>query len=231
MGMVSESRSSPLSTTVDRAGKVLALLAQQPNGLGINQLARELNTQRAPLGRILQSLIGHRLVRRDANKRYHLGVGTLELARAYSSRLPTGLESVLSALADETNMTAMLIDVVGPLMTTVLAKTPTTPEEHVFTPPGFRHPEGPLSMRVALEALQPEQATDSDEVRDARARGFAVGLGKVMPGRYGAAMVVPGSADGTAALVVSLVSFRPFNPDEVAEPLHRAVQTIAFSAT
>jgi DNA-binding IclR family transcriptional regulator len=218
------------STTVDRAGTLLLLLARHPDGLGISHLARELDTQRAPLGRILQSLMRHRLVRRDENKKYLLGVGTLELAHAYSSRLPGGLDAVLAALAEQTEMTAMLIEADGDVMTTVLAKTPSTAAEHVYTPPGFRHPSGPLSIRNALAAHLPPRDDDSDEVREARRRGYAVGLGKIMPGRYSAAVAVPGTVTSTSPLIVAVVSFREFDPEAVGEPLIRAAQTIAFTS-
>ncbi|RGE17638.1 helix-turn-helix domain-containing protein [Leucobacter sp. wl10] len=227
--MTAEPGAAPISTTVDRAGELLHLLAQHTEGLGINQLARALNTQRAPIGRILQALVRHRLVHRDANKRYHLGAGVLELAHAYSSRFPAGLESILSALADETGMTAMLIDADGDEMTTVLAKTPTSSALHVYTPPGFRHPEGPLTIRTALAATRPETENEAPEVREARSRGFALGLGKIMPGRYSAAAVVPGSAVSGKPLVLALVSFREFDVDSVGEPLMRAAQAIAYS--
>ncbi|MEV4954790.1 helix-turn-helix domain-containing protein [Paenarthrobacter nitroguajacolicus] len=227
--MGAEAKTSQLSTTVDRAGELLHLLALSPEGLGINQLSRDLDTQRAPIGRILQALMRHRLVHRDANKRYFLGVGTLELANAYTSRFPSGLESVLATLADETDMTAMLIEAEGEEMTTVLAKPPSSSAVHVFTPPGFRHPPGPLSMRTALAAAQPARADDSEEVRKARERGFAVGRGNTVPGRYGAAAVVPGTVAKGAPLILVLVAFDDFDQEAIREPLLRAATTIAYS--
>lgn len=220
--------SSATSTTVDRAGALLRLLAQHPEGLGVTQLTRELNTQRAPLYRILRALIAHRLVSRDPHKRYVLGAGTLELARAYSSRLPPDVETVLAALANETGMTAMLISADDGAMTTVATRTPTTSAEHVYTPPGFLHPGTGLSMQVAIDALRPPRDDDPEETRDARRRGYAVGMGKVMPGRYGAAAVVPGSISASSALVLALASFRTFDADAVGEPLLRSAETIGF---
>ena len=225
---MNEKKPGALSTTVDRAGLLLQLLAQHPRGVGINELARELDTQRAPLGRIIRALMEHRLVDRDQNKRYMIGAGALALAHAYSARYPGGVDSVLGVLANDTGMTAMLVDVTNDVMTTVLAKTPPTSAEHVYTPPGFRHPDGPLAMRVALAALNPAAPEDSDAVRDARRLGFAVGHGKVVPGRHGAAAVVPGSVTATSGLVVALVSMRDFDPEAVREPLLRAAESIAI---
>lgn len=225
---MTEKTSSALSTTVDRAGLLLQLLAQHPRGLGINQLARELDTQRAPLGRIIRALMEHRLIDRDQSKRYFIGAGALALAHAYSARYPGGLDSLLGALANDSGMTAMLIDVTDDVMTTVLAKTPSASAEHVYTPPGFRHPDGPLPMRVALDALKPPEPDDSEDVREARRLGFAVGHGNVVPGRQGAAAVIPGSVTATSALVIALVTFRAFEAEAIREPLLRAAQSIAL---
>jgi len=216
-----------VSTTVERAGALLRLLAQNPKGLGITHLTRELHTQRAPLYRILQALQSHGLVRRNERKQYLLGVATLELARAYSSQFPTGVEAILAAVADETGMTATLSSADDDVLTTIVSKTPRTNGEHVFTPPGFRHPRGPLSLRIAVEALQPPRDSDAEDVQEARRLGYAIGRGTVVQSRYGVSAVVPGSGDSGAILVLSLVTLREFDHLTVAEPLLRAVQALS----
>jgi len=223
------SSTAQLSTTVDRAGALLRLLAQHPQGLGITRLTKELGTQRAPLYRILQALIEHGLVRRDARKQYLLGVGTLELARAYAAQFPSGIEAMLAALADETGMTATLVSVSGEELTTAFAKVPSTSEAHVYTPPGFRHPSGRLSMRIALEALAPPSDDDPEDVRDTRRLGYAVGHGEVVPSRYGAAAVVPGSGESGAILIVALVTLRDFEHTAIGEPLLRTARAIGHT--
>lgn len=229
-GAVSRSNSSPqVSTTVDRAGALLQLLAANPEGLGITVLTRHLNTQRAPLYRILEALIKHRLVRRDEQKRYALGVGTLQLARAFSAQFPAGVDQMLATLADETETTASLISVDGDVLTTIAAKTPNTSAAHVYTPPGFQHPDGPLSMRIALAALNPPSDDDSDEVRQARELGYAVGHGRVVHARYGMSAVVPGLAEGASPVVLALVSLNDIDHERLAEPLLRTAQLIGLS--
>ncbi|WP_172299712.1 helix-turn-helix domain-containing protein [Pseudoruegeria sp. HB172150] len=218
-----------VSTTAQRAGALLLLLAQHPRGLGITHLARELNTQRAPLYRILEALQSQGLVRRNDRKQYLLGVATLELARAYSSQFPTGVESILAMLANETGMTATLTSDDDDVLTTIVSKTPGTNGEHVFTPPGFRHPSGPLSLRVAVQALQPPRDDDPEEVREARRLGYAVGRGTVVQSRYGVSAVVPGSGESGAILVLSLVTLRAFDHRTVAEPLLRSVQELSHA--
>jgi len=217
-----------VSTTVDRAGALLVLLAENPAGLGITDLTRRLGTQRAPLYRILQALIEHRLVRRDPQKRYLLGVGTLQLARAYEAQLPTGVEPVLRRLADETGLTASLVSADGDVLTTILSTPPSTDGEHVFTPPGYRHPEGPLAIRMALAASRPPEPDELDEVTAARSRGYAIA--RTAAGRmpYAIATVVPSTEAGTV-VILALVSLGPFEVERAAEPLVQAAQVIAHS--
>lgn len=217
-----------LSTTVARAGALLQLLAEHPEGLGITVLTRHLGTQRAPLYRILEALIRSRLVRRDEQKRYLLGSGTLQLARAYSTQFPAGIEQILAELANEAGITATLIATEGDALTTVVSMTPSTNAEHVFTPPGFRHPDGPLATRIALLAARPPEDDDPSEVAEARERGYAVARGAVVPVRYAVAAVVPDTQRSGAPWVVALVSLDDFDPDAVSGPLLHTVQLLGF---
>lgn len=218
-----------VSTTVDRAGALLQLLAQHPEGLGITQLTRELGTQRAPLYRILQALAKHELVHRDARKQYLLGVGTLGLARAYSQQLPVGLEPQLQALADETGMSATVNTVDGDSITVVAARTPARNGEFVVTQPGFRHPVPPDSMRAAVAALEPPRDDDPEIVVEARRLGYAVGRGHAIASRYGVTAVVAGSAaHSRPVLILNLASIQPFEHERVAAPLLRTAQAIGL---
>ena len=228
---LSDERSGPqVATTVDRAGALLQLLAAHPEGLSITVLTRHLNTQRAPLYRVLEALIKHRLVWRDEQKRYLLGVGTLHLARAYSAQLPAGLEPVLQDLADEVRMSASVNAVDGDAVTVVAAATPSRGGEYVFTPTGFVHPIVPTSMRAAIDALAPPAEDDGPRVVEARQLGFAVGRAETIASRYGVTAVVPGTAPSGTLLLLNLASLHPVDLDVVGEPLLRTAEAIALRA-
>ncbi|WP_191905672.1 helix-turn-helix domain-containing protein [Microbacterium caowuchunii] len=219
----------PFSTTVARAGEVLHLLAESPAGIGITDLTRRLNTQRAPLYRILEALIRHRLVSRDDQKRYRLGVGTIQLARAYSAQFPAGMEQMLRDLANEAEITATLVSADGDVLTTVVSVTPSTNAEHVFTPPGFRHPMGPLATRIAIEASRPPAEGDSEAVRDARKKGYAVAQGTVAPVRFAVAAAVPSASATGSTLAVALVSLEDFDADAIAPSVVRTAQLLSMT--
>lgn len=229
--MSETSSSGKVSTTVARAVALLKLLAQRPEGMGVTALTRELGTQRAPLYRILEALHRDQLVRRDDHKRFLLGVGTLELAHAFRSQFDGGVEPILRSLADETGLTASLVAVDrGDTLTTVMSVTPSTIAEHVFTPPGFRHPDGPLASRIALlAALEPREG-EWPEVQEARERGFAVATRAANPvSRYAVAVAVPRPADERPTMVLTLLSLSDFDADAAAEALLRDAPLVGMA--
>ncbi|MGO2110703.1 MAG: helix-turn-helix domain-containing protein [Pseudoclavibacter sp.] len=226
---MTESKPKAVSTTVERAGALLKLLVENPDGLGVAALTRELDTQRAPLYRILEALQRHQLVRRDERKRYLLGAGTLELAHAFSAQFERGVESLLRRLADETALTASLLTADGhDTLTTIMSITPSTVAEHVFTPPGFRHPAGKLASRVALYASRPPEPDEWPEVAEARERGYAVATTAASI-RYAVSVVVPGTAKAGSALVLTLLSINEFDDEAAGDALLRAVPMIGVA--
>ncbi|GGH40912.1 MarR family transcriptional regulator [Microbacterium album] len=160
------------STTVDRSIRLLFELAQHPDGLTVSELARRLDTQRPPLYRQLRSLMEARLVRRTENKLYQLGVGVLELARAFADPFTERARPALQQAADATGHSAMLNFAEGDALVLALSATPRAAGMHLSTPVGFVYPEGPIAPRVAMLAARPP-APDEDEVVTAtRARGY-----------------------------------------------------------
>lgn len=217
-----------VSTTVARAMRLMDLLADRPEGVTLAELTRALDTQRAPLYRILAALMQSSLVHRDQHLRYRLGVGVIRLARAYASQFPAGMEQVLSELANEVGVTVTLVSAEEDVLTTIVSVTPSTSSEHVFTPPGFQHPDGPLASRIALHAAQPPSEDDTEQIVEARRRGFAIARAALRePVRYAAAAAVPGSVSGNSGLIVALVSLQDFDAENVGPQLLRAAELLS----
>lgn len=225
--MASE-KSAAVSTTVDRAGDLLKLLVKSPDGMSVTDLTRELGTQRAPLYRILEALQRHQLVRRDERKRYLLGVGTLELAHAFSSQFEQNVESLLRRLAEESGLTVSLVSVDRDgTLTTVMSLTPSTVAEHVFTPPGFRHPEGKLASRIALFAARPPVEDEWPEVAETRERGYAIANSAAAAVPYAVALVIPGTLTDTSAFVLTMLSLNTFDVPRAGRLLQESVPLVA----
>ena len=150
-----------------------------------------MNTQRAPLYRVLETLSAYRLIRRNQNKLYFLSIGVLELARTVSEPLETLVRPALQDLANATNTTAMLILAEGDVLTAALAVTPESHEDmHITATAGFRLPEGPIPSRLVIDAARPATPDDSDEVVAVRKRGYAASHGMSATGRFGIAAPV-----------------------------------------
>ena len=218
------------SKTVGRAAHLLFELADNPDGLTVTELAKLVNTQRAPLYRLLRTLSAYRLIRRDQNKLYFLSAGVLELARAVAEPLGTLVRPVLQDLADSTNTTAMLVLSEGDALVTALNATPDTGEMHITTTIGFRHPDGPIATRIAIMAGRPASPDDDPTVVEARRKGYATSASATMVGRFGIAAPValgPSHPEGC----ILLVTFREKTEAELAPHLTRAAALISSRFT
>lgn len=67
----------------DRVLAILNLLGSFPEGVGVNELARLLNSPRSSAHRALGALRRAGLIEQDRNRRYRLGYGLLKLAFTY----------------------------------------------------------------------------------------------------------------------------------------------------
>lgn len=79
--------SHPAVQSVDRALTILSLLARH-GGLGVTELAGKLGIHKSTAFRLVATLELHGLVEQHTDRgKYHLGVGTLQLAGATAARL------------------------------------------------------------------------------------------------------------------------------------------------
>jgi DNA-binding IclR family transcriptional regulator len=87
----------------DRVLAILNLLGKFPDGVGLNELARLLNSPRSSVHRALGALRRAELVEQDHNSRYRLGYGLLKLAFSYYEGLDevSHIRPVLTTLAAE----------------------------------------------------------------------------------------------------------------------------------
>jgi IclR family acetate operon transcriptional repressor len=86
----------------DRVLATLNLLGGYPDGIGLNDLARLMNSPRSSVHRALGALRRADLIEQDRDSRYRLGYGLLKLAFSYYEELDEvgRIRPVLSALAE-----------------------------------------------------------------------------------------------------------------------------------
>jgi DNA-binding IclR family transcriptional regulator len=189
------------SQTLDRGLTVLKLLARDEDGLTAADIADRLNTARAIVYRLLRTLEAHDLVSREG-ARYVLGFGVAELAGRLKPRLQTTIWPILRRLSEQTNSTALLSVADGDQALILLTAEPPNSTFHLAMREGARHPLAVGADGVAILAGRPPSATDTEDVRLARSRGYAVSMGMLQPGAVGIAAPIQVSDWATASLGV-----------------------------
>lgn len=192
---------APHSQTLDRGLRVLELLAGAEGGLTSNQLAAALVVHRSIAYRILRTLADHRLVVRRPDSCWELGVGLAVLARGVSPTLHAAATPELAELANTLGMTAFLAVADRDECLTVLTVEPRQSAVHVAYRPGARHALDRGAPGLALLAGGRPQLGERPEVAVARAHGYALTRGEVLPGLSSVAAPVCTPAHGVVAAV------------------------------
>ncbi|MEU7372765.1 helix-turn-helix domain-containing protein [Streptomyces albidoflavus] len=166
------------SQTLARGLLALELVAGQPRGLAVQDVAQHLGVHRTIAYRILVTLAEHHLVVRASDGRYRAGSGTVTLVSA------EGNEAVAVAVAEPLSVNYLLSYRVG-----------------------SRNPVGVGAAGLALAALRPAEPDESPEVTQAREQGYARTFGRIEPGAYGVAVPLH-LVDPALHMCVNLITWR-----------------------
>jgi DNA-binding IclR family transcriptional regulator len=224
--MLQSPGSGERSRTLERGLHLLRLLAEQPDGLTVTELADELSTHRAGIYRLLGPLTAERLVVRGAGGRYSLGLGLLELAAAVRSRLQEVAVRELRLLADEARATTALTIRDGDEAVVAAVVEPRSTIMHVAYRPGLRHPIDRAAPGLAILAAGPPLPGERPEIALARERGWAQTSGELLPGATGVAAPIHVPSRETEA-AISAVWIEPRDPARTAERVVRSAHAIA----
>jgi DNA-binding IclR family transcriptional regulator len=202
------------------------VLAEQPDGLTVSELADEIGIHRAGIYRLLGPLAGQRLVVRGAGARYTLGLGLLELASAVRSRLQDVAGRELRVLADELRATTALTIRDGDEAVVAAVVEPRGSDLRVAYRTGLRHPIDVAAPGLAILAGGPALAGERPEVAAARALGFAGSHGELLPGATGVAAPIPVRGKAAEASV-SAVWIEPRDVAAMGAAVVRSAAAIA----
>ena len=180
------------SQTLDRGLRVLEVLAGTPGGLTITALAAEVGVNRTVVYRLVATLEGHGLARRDAAGLVHVGLGVLSLALGLQPVLRELAAPVLRSLAEDLGMTAHLTVADGGEALAIAVVEPTWTDFHVGYRVGARHP---LGQGAAGRAILLGRGEDQPGVD-----GYVETAGELQAGARGVAAPVLG-VDGLEASV------------------------------
>ncbi|SDP51429.1 transcriptional regulator, IclR family [Klenkia soli] len=194
----------PASQTLDRGIRVLEHLAATREPQSIATVAAAVGVHRSIAYRLLRTLEAHRLVERDAEGSYGVGLGVVGLSRSVRRTLQAAATPELARLVQQLGMTAFLVVRDGDEAVTVNAVEPRDSPAHVAFRPGNRHPVHLGATGLALLIPEEPDAADRSVLVDARARGWVSSLGEVIPGMRSVAAPVrrpDGSTAGALAVI------------------------------
>ncbi len=194
----------PASQTLDRGIRVLEHLASTREPQSIATVAAAVGVHRSIAYRLLRTLEAHRLVERDAEGSYGVGLGVVGLSRSVRRTLQAAATPELARLVQVLGMTAFLVVRDGDEAVTVNAVEPRDSPAHVAFRPGNRHPVQLGATGLALLIPEPPAADDRPVLVAARERGWVSSLGEVIPGMRSVAAPVrrpDGSTAGALAVI------------------------------
>lgn len=199
--------------TLDRGLRLLALVAERPEGVSVSDAASMLGVGRTVVYRLAATLVEHGLLHREGSGPLRLGIGILALARHAQPLLSRAALPVLHGLAEELGATAHLtVEDAGEALALIVVE-PSWTAMHVAYRTGSRHP---------LDSAAGGQAILAGRRGEAH---WTVSTGGFQPGAHGIAAPVVG-VDGLAASI-GVVSFTPLDPDSTGPKLQQAARTLA----
>jgi DNA-binding IclR family transcriptional regulator len=204
--------------SVLRALALLDALAEHPDGVGVNELARRISVNASTASRLLATLEQGGLVERDARGPYRLGMRLVALADGVLARLDVRelARPRLRALALATGETATLsvpaateavtVDFVpGDASVVSLARIGRPSVAHATAVGKVALAHGEASPPLPLTRYTDRTITDRDalvaEVAAVRDRGWAEAVGEREPDLVALAAPVTGHAGGLAAIL------------------------------
>ena len=196
---------------VERACDLMFLIASSETGLGVSELACELELSKSAVHRILVALDNKSMVRQDPlNQRYYLRPKVLQLALPFQGHgdIVVSSRPYLDALRDRFQETAVLV-LRDALSFMTVAHSP-SPFEYRFSPTTGRRmplhwgafgkailaylPDDDLAdllRNVPLDSATSQTVVDTgllqQELCQIRERGFACSMGEVIEGHIGLA--------------------------------------------
>lgn len=216
--------------TLDRGLRALDIISRSPAGISVAELATELGVHRAICYRIVATLESHSLVARTDSGRLRLGVGAAVLLSRFEPQFQHGARPVLAELADRTRATAFVSVAEGDECAVLMVAEPTDTVLRVGYRVGSRHPLHRGASGIAILALRPPSARDSEAVRQARRDGYSITRGQLERGAVGVSAGVR-TAGHTPERSVGVVAIEGMDTDKAAEAVLDAARRLAQLVT
>jgi DNA-binding IclR family transcriptional regulator len=201
------------SQTLDRGLRLLEILAEEPSGFTVTDLAHQLDVARPVVYRLLATLDEHGFVQRSDDGRIRLGLGLISLAAHVHPVLVRAATPILRDVADRIGATAQLVIADGSQALTMAVEEPRWTDFHVKARVGSRHP---LDRGAAGKAVVHAQRHEPTLVKT---------VGELQPGAH--AMAIPVIGLTTIAASIGVVSMTDLQHDQVGPILVEAAKALA----
>jgi DNA-binding IclR family transcriptional regulator len=213
------------SQTLDRGLRVLAMLADSPQGLTVTEIAGAAAVNRTVVYRLVTTLEQHNLARRDGAGRVHVGLGVLALSRGIQPVLREAAGPVLRALAEEIGATAHLTVADGGEALAIAVVEPSWTDFHVAYRVGARHAldQGAAGRAILLGRDLAAGAAYAEGAGDAER--YVQTTGELQPGARGLAAPVLG-VEGLEASV-GIVTLGDLDPRSAGPRVAAAAAEVA----
>lgn len=208
-----------ISQTLDRGLRLLHVVAAEPSGYAIGELAERLELNRTVVHRLVATLERHGLVHRDHAGRVAAGLGLVPLAHAVHPVLQARAAPILRTLADDLGATAHLTIAEGDEAFAIAVVEPRWTDVHVAYRVGARHDVHDAAAGRAILLGRAVRAGREAGV------GYAASAGELQHGAQGVAAPVLG-VDGLDASI-GIVSLHDLDAGQVGPRVIRAAATAA----
>ncbi|GHE08131.1 IclR family transcriptional regulator [Klenkia taihuensis] len=221
---------APQSQTLDRGLRILEHLAATGSPRPVMEIATAVGLHRSITYRLLRTLEDRGFVERDDAGRFGLGLTVSVLARGVRTSLQAAATARLTPVVERFGCTGFLVVRAGDDAVTLTSVEPRDVPSHVTRRPGTRHPVGRGAPGLALLMPDPPSDGDRPELVTARATGWAVSEGEVIPGVRSVSAPVLGP-DGAARAAVAVVHTGiPHDVADVGAALVAAAAAVAADA-
>lgn len=205
-----------ISQTLDRGLRLLEVVAVEPAGYTIGELADRLGLNRTVVYRLVATLELHGLAHRDESGRVTAGLGLIPLGQSVRPILQARTVPVLRVLADELGATAHLTVAEGDEAIAIAVVEPRWTDFHVAYRVGARHDvHAAAAGRAILLGRRPAIGSEPR---------YAASTGELERGAQGVAAPVLGVPGLEAS--IGVVSLRDIDAQVIGPKIVRAAAAI-----
>jgi DNA-binding IclR family transcriptional regulator len=200
-------KAAPGSQTLARGLTTLELIAADPRGMTVQEIADRVGVHRTVAYRLLSTLVQFRLVARHEDGRYRPAAGLAVLGSSFDRGLREMSVPTLRALAEELGTTVSLLVAEGDEQVSVAVIVPADVSYQLSFREGSRYPIDRGAAGIALLASGPPRPGERALVTETRERGWVTTHGEIEPNTYGLAVPVV-RPEGAPATCINLISHR-----------------------